>query len=90
MNALPHGAQRNESRAALLAWSGDVIIGFVSRSCHADGFRLAPTNEDERAASLGRCLQQAYNTTATNGIPPTHTTEVLVALESLGDQGEHR
>jgi len=30
VNALPHGAQRNESRAALLAWSGDVIIGFVS------------------------------------------------------------
>jgi hypothetical protein len=30
VNALAHGAQRNESRAALLAWSGDVIIGFVS------------------------------------------------------------
>ena len=53
--------------------------------------RLAPTNADERAVSVGSCLvQQAYNTTSTYGIPPTPTTALLVGLESPGDEGERR
>jgi len=54
---------------------------------------LSPTraNEAPIANRVMTCLvQQSYNTTSTNGIPPTHTTEVVAALETPRDQDEHR
>ena len=54
---------------------------------------LSPTraNEAPIANRVMTCLvQQSYNTTSTNGIPPTHTTEVVAALETPRDQDEHQ
>ena len=45
----------------------------------------------ERAVSLGKCpVQQAYNTTSTNGRLPTHTTARLGGADSLAHQGKRR
>ena len=52
---------------------------------------LAPTNADEHSVSLGSCpVQQSYNTTSTNGVPPAHTTERCTGPDSLVQQGERR
>ena len=55
---------------------------------------LSPLTNAGQAPIANRvmtCLvQQSYNTTSTNGIPPTHTTEVVAALETPRDQDEHR
>jgi hypothetical protein len=52
---------------------------------------LAPTNADDHSVSLGSCpVQQSYNTTRTNGLPPTHTTGRRTGPESLVQQGKRR
>ncbi len=55
---------------------------------------LSPLTNAGQAPIANRvmtCLvQQSYNTTSANGIPPTHTTEVVAALETPRDQDEHR
>ena len=83
-----------------VAWRGGcrTLVGRPRCCCPGDAssrrsLTLSPTraNEAPIANRVMTCLvQQSYNTTSTNGIPPTHTTEVVAALETPRDQDEHQ
>ena len=63
----------------------------VGRAVSTVTAQLEPTNAHERAVSLGNCsVQQAYNTTSTNGRLPTPTKARLDGPDLLAHQGEHR
>ena len=76
---------RRQGRATSLAGG---VSGFHVGVCLGDLVEVVQTSV---VTPLGGCpVQQSYNTTRTNGLLPTHTTELLAGLELHLDQGERR